>query len=112
MNKLFIATALILIATGCAHKTMRGSVAMKTSDRDAHVCFNKGEVALGDTVRLYNNRCTKVSGGGKGEGGGDRSCEKVAVGNGVVTKIINDHYSQVTFDPGVEFEEGSFVEKL
>ncbi len=84
---------------------------MKTSDRDAHVCFNKGEVAPGDTVRLYSNRCTKVGGGGKGEGG-DRSCEKVAVGNGVVTKIINDHYSQVTFDPGVEFEEGSFVEKL
>ena len=95
-----------LVLSGCAHGKMRGSVAMKTSERDAHVCLDKGDAKVGDTVQLFSNRCTK---GPKGDG---PSCEKVAQGNGIVSGIINDHYSVVTFDQGVKFAEGDFVEKL
>lgn len=98
--------ALTLTATGCAHGKMRGSVAMKTSERDAHVCLDKGDAKVGDTVQLFANQCTK---GAKGD---VRTCEKVSRGNGVVSGIINDHYSVITFDEGVKFSEGDFVERL
>lgn len=95
-----------LIMTGCAHSKMRGSVAMKESDREAHVCLDRGDVKVGDKVQLFSNRCT---GGSKMAG---RTCEKVSGGTGVVSEIISDHYSRVTFDEGVKFEEGNFVEKM
>lgn len=109
MKKALIAVAAIAISmTGCAHGIMRGTVAMKTSDRQAHVCLNKNEAKPGDKVRLFTNRC--IRGGGKATG--SIGCEKVFLGNGVVTETLNDHYSLVTFDEGVRFEEGSFVEKM
>ena len=30
---------------GCAHSVMRGSIAMKVSDTEAHVCMNNDEVS-------------------------------------------------------------------
>lgn len=107
-NAFILFGTIALLMTGCAHGVMRGSVAMKTSDREAHVCLNKNEVKPGDKVKLFTSRCTPR--GGKGDGG--RSCEKVYLGNGAVTEILNEHYSLVTFDEGVSFEEGSFVEKM
>ncbi|OQW47464.1 MAG: hypothetical protein A4S09_15190 [Proteobacteria bacterium SG_bin7] len=97
-----------LIATtlmGCAHGLMRGSVAMKVSDTEAHVCMDKSEAKVGDRVTLFRNNCPA-----KGVGGGG-TCTKVELGQGTVTEILNDHYSVVKFDPGVKFSEGAFVEK-
>ena len=94
---------------GCAHTTMRGGVAMKLSDREAHVCMGDQEVSVGDKVTAFRNRCT----GGRGKSGdSDRSCEKIKIGVGTVTKLLNEHYSVVQFDSGVQFDEGTFVEKL
>ena len=95
--------------TGCAHSVMRGSVAMKISANEAHVCLGKGEIEAGDRVRLFRNVCT-------GKGVGDRdigrgSCEKKEIGMGSVQEVLNSHYSIVKFDQGVQFEEGTFVEK-
>lgn len=92
---------------GCAHHLMRGSVAMKTSENEAHVCMGESEVKVGDKVTLFRNNCPPRAGRGSG-----RTCEKVKLGKGTVTQVINEHYSAVTFDPGVPFEEGTFVEKL
>lgn len=107
-HKLIILTAL-LIATGCAHGLMRGTVAMKVDDQDAHVCLGEGEVKAGDRVNLFRNEC--VSRGG-GRVGTDRSfCKKVKIGEGVVSQTLNEHYSLVKVDPGVTFEEGTIVER-
>ncbi len=102
----------VMIATGlsgCAHSVMRGSVAMKTSENEAHVCLGKGEVAVGDRVTLYRNAC--VGGGAGSADRGGASCEKKEVGMGSVQQILNKHYSVVRFDQGVQFDEGSIVEK-
>jgi hypothetical protein len=102
---LMVLTALSL--GGCAHGVMRGSVAMKTSDREAHICMGNDEVKVGDKVAAYRNNCPA-----KGRSGDGGICTKVRMGEGTVTKALNEHYSVVTFEPGVSFDEGTFVEKL
>lgn len=108
LKHLFAAALMATTMTGCAHQTMRGSVAMKTSEREAHVCMDNSEVKPGDKVKLYANRCTPK----QAAKGASPTCEKVYLGNGVVTQNLNEHYSAVTFDEGVKFEEGTFVEKM
>ena len=109
-STLILASLTILGLSGCAHGIMRGSVAMKTSDNEAHVCLGKGEVKAGDRVALFRNVCAGKGGGIRGGGGGG-SCEKRELGKGTVQEVLNEHYSVVKFDPGIQFEEGTFVEK-
>jgi len=104
-TSIMIASGIAL--AGCAHSVMRGSVAMKISDTEAHVCMNKDEAKVGDHVVLYANVCSPKTPRDKGA----LACVKTAKGHGVVTEIINDHYSLVKFDTGIKFEEGNFVEK-
>lgn len=102
-----LSAAVALILTGCTHGLMRGSVAMKVSDTEAHVCMENSKV--GERVTLFKNNCPNKGGARLGGSGG--SCEKVQLGQGTVTEILNQHYSVVKFDSGVSFEEGTFVEK-
>ena len=93
-----------------SHHLMRGTVAMKVSDREAHVCMGEGEVEAGDRVVIYENRCTADP-----EAPFDTPsappCTKVEVGAGEVVRTLNEHYSVVRFDAGVPFREGTVVEK-
>lgn len=112
MNKLvLLATTVIFTGlSGCAHQAMRGSIAMKTGENEAHVCLGKGEVKAGDRVAVYRNVCV-AKGGGTRTSGPAGSCEKKEVGMGSVLEVLNDHYSVVKFDAGVQPEEGLVVEK-
>lgn len=104
---LILVGAMALSSIGCAHAAMRGGVAMKTSDTEAHVCLGDNEVNVGDRVFVFQNDCP----GRKSTGPGQLPCQKVQTGEGTVTKLLNEHYSVVRFDPGVAFNEGTFVEK-
>lgn len=96
---------------GCAsHSTMRGSVAMKISDTEAHVCLGDAEVKVGDRVNAFQNVCTKEA-NRVSRTGNIIPCTKTKIGTGVVTSLINDHYSVVKFDGSVNFNEGTVVEK-
>lgn len=107
MNTRQIILALTVIAlTGCAHSMMRGSVAMKISDNEAHVCLGNDEVKVGDKVDLIRNQC--VNSGKRGDG---NSCKMITLGEGEVTEVLNEHYSVVKVNPGVKFEEGTLVQK-
>lgn len=108
LNRLGIFFAVFSII-GCAHNTMRGSVAMKEDNSEAHVCLGKNEVKAGDRVTLFKNDCKAVAGGGEADTSG--SCEKVRIGEGTVERTLNEHYSIVKVDPGVKFQEGTIVEK-
>lgn len=106
--------SLVVILSSCStHSVMRGSVAMKTGPNEAHVCLGNNEVKVGDKVRAYTNECKGPYGvAGKYESIGNKvSCTKVLSGKGVVTSLINEHYSVVKFDDSVKFEEGTIVEK-
>ena len=92
---------------GCAHSTMRGSVAMKGDDNEAHVCLGENEVKAGDRVALFKNQCAR----GGGKVGALDACHKVKIGEGKVIRTLNEHYSIVKVDPGVDFQEGTIVEK-
>lgn len=112
MKNAFLLFACMVMVSSCAtHSTMRGSVAMKVSDNEAHVCLGKGEVKEGDIVTAFYNDCSNVTGGGADKGAGAALCEKTKLGSGKVTKVLNDHYSVIKFDEGVKFSEGTFVEK-
>ncbi|MBY0516903.1 MAG: hypothetical protein K2P81_08350 [Bacteriovoracaceae bacterium] len=110
MKFFYITLFSMLIMYGCAHhSTMRGTVAMKVSEHEAHVCLNKDEVRVGDRVVAFYNDCqSKNLGDSRGAG---TPCIKTKLGHGTVAKILNEHYSLVKFDEGVKFSESTFVEK-
>lgn len=93
-----------LLFAGCAHGIMRGSVAMKSSENEAHVCLGNKEAKIGNRVAAFRNDCT-TKGGGKAS-----TCKRVNLGEGTVTELLNEHYSVVRFDSGVAFDEGTYVE--
>ena len=102
LSWMFAAAAL----TGCAgnHAAMRGSVVMKIDPTTAHVCLGSGEVAVNDRVRLYKNVC---------EAKDRRSvCTKLTIADGMVTQLLDEHYSVVVFPAATPFEEGYTIEKL
>jgi hypothetical protein len=101
----------ILGFAGCAHELMRGSVAMKVSDTEAHVCMDKSEAIVGDRVTLFKNDCPGPKAGPRSDVWVARGCKKTKLGEGTVTENLNEHYSVVKFDTGVAFDEGTFVEK-
>ncbi len=104
----WIAVASLLALTGCAHGTMRGSVAMKVSDDEAHVCLGDDEVKTGDKVTFFKNVCT---GAGTGKRDLIRECRKEKLGEGEIVRVLNHHYSVAKVNPGVAFEEGTIVER-
>jgi hypothetical protein len=109
LNSSVVVLGSILFA-GCAHhSTMRGTVAMKVSGDEAHVCMGDNEVKAGDKVALFKNVCKGTSSGR--EASGNRTCEKKKIGDGEVTRTLNEHYSVVKVSPGVVFDEGTVVEK-
>ncbi len=97
----------VLMISGCAHSAMKGSVAMKVSATEAHVCLDNAKV--GDRLTLFKNSCPTRDTGLR-TSGSSAMCEKVRVGQGTVTQILNQHYSVLKADAGVAIEEGNFVE--
>jgi len=103
-TKSLLCALFFVSACGTSHAAMRGSVVMKVTDTDAHVCLAEGQAAVGEHVRLYQHRCTTA--------GRATTCEKVAVADGVVTELLNEHYSTVRFPAGTTIAEGDTVEPI
>ena len=103
----FWCVSLILLA-GCAHSTMRGTVAMKVNDEEGHVCMGDGEVKVGDRVAIFKSICNPL----RATQGGTGGCLKEKLGEGTVVRTLNEHYSVVKVNPGVTFEEGAIVERI
>ena len=101
----FIATLL----SGCAHKFMRGTVAMKVDASTAHVCLGDDDGKGGEKLYFYQSVCEGY--GGAREGGDYGSCELKTLGTGSVTKILNSHYSEVKTNGSFSFSEGTLVQK-
>ena len=101
-----------LLLSSCAHNFMRGTVAMKTDKKTAHVCLGNNDVKIGEKLNFYTNHCTGTNTGGRDEGAGDvRECEMKVLGVGTVTKILNSHYSEVKTDGSFKLAEGTLVQK-
>jgi hypothetical protein len=105
-KSIFTAIAALTLV-GCAHGNMRGTVAMKTSDNEAHVCLGDNEVRVGDKLSLFNSVCKKSVQRQHGESW----CTKKYVGDAEIVQLLNQHYSVAKVAPGVLFQEGTIVEK-
>lgn len=103
------AVTLLLFMTGCSG-IHRGVVVMKIDDNISHVCLDKGEVQVGDSVRVFRNVCEQKFPGRSGRQN-PPVCKKEQLGNGKVTEILNEHYSVVSVPTGVDVKEGDVVEK-
>jgi hypothetical protein len=114
MKVFFTSLVLVVISSCASHSAMRGSVVMKLGPDSAHVCLGNNEVKKGDRVDAFKNNCSQHIVGhpihslSKDE---STSCVREKLGSGTVIKTLNDHYSEVKFDSGVLFEEGTTVEK-
>lgn len=99
-----ISIAVGIMLSACGHMTMRDKVVMKASDDRAYVCMNDGEVQVGDEVVLYTTQCTSAI-----SGDGSQECKATKIAEGTVSKLINEHYSEVMITNGGEFSEGTRV---
>lgn len=111
---LMVLVILSVTLQGCAHSAHnRGSVVMKHSDTDVDICLGRGEVSEGDRVTVFRHECTQnpVSSPHEGEGRAVKSCKKIQIGSGLVTRVVDEHYSTVKLDPGLSVKEGFTVEK-
>ncbi|MDP7320955.1 MAG: hypothetical protein QF441_10125 [Bacteriovoracaceae bacterium] len=110
MKTFLVATVTTLLLSSCAHNFMRGTVAMKTDNKTAHVCLGNNDVKVGDKLDFYSNHCTGYV-GGRDEGGDVRECKMKVLGTGTVTKLLNSHYSEVKTDGSFKLAEGTLVQK-
>lgn len=103
----FLFVLLILSLFGCAtnrHEGMKGSVAMKVSDKKGIACLFGDAPKVGDRLELFQNDCS----GTKGKEG-SVSCKMVKSGEATVTKLVNDHYVEFETQQNVPFEEGYVI---
>ncbi len=100
MRKVLISLSLIFLAS-CAHQSMKGTVVMKVDKKTGYVCHMGQNVELGDKVTAYKSTCRGIR--------ADVTCEHKTVDTGTISKLINSHYSEVTFDSENKFSEGSFI---
>lgn len=108
----------LMLVSSCAH-TMRGTVAMKVNDEQAHIGLGSKEVHEGDRVAVFHNVCgprstfptSPAPGNTRYSASGKSVCEKQKIGEAKVERVLNNDYSIVKVNPGVKFEEGDVVEK-
>lgn len=116
MTRAFIAIiSLSLVVSACASTGLtrppnRAAVVMKISNTEGYICMGVGEVWTGDRVALYRNKCVVPTSRNKLPP--QPACQRVKLGEGRVVDTLNEHYSVVRVDPGIEFDEGATVEKL
>ena len=108
MKTILITLAIGFLLTSCAHNFMRGTVAMKADEYTAHICLGKNDVKVGDKLDFYTNKCRGVAGRKSGDSG---HCIMKILGPGTVTKLLNDHCSEVQTDGSFRFREGTLVQK-
>lgn len=107
MRNVYVMIIAASVGAGCAsHATMRGTVVMKVSATDAHVCLGDREVSVGDEVSLVRHRCDPTT-----KAVASERCKRSVVATGRVVELVNEHYSVVRFPAGVAFEEGDTVER-
>ena len=106
MNKYFL--LMVIFVTACARTPIRGVVAHKVSDKEAHVTLGRNEISEGDPVILYKNVCEVINSGNRGD---SHYCRKEKVGRGKVVEILGAHYSLIELSGSGKFEEGTFVER-
>lgn len=99
-----------ILAACSATPHTHGVVAMVIDNRLAHVCIGGDEVHPGDRVVVTRHECIDTSVRGGKTGAGRRPvCARKPIGSGVVTKRINDHFSEVRFDNELSAKKGDQV---
>jgi hypothetical protein len=111
----FVVLAFVIVgACATGHSAMNGSVIMKVSETEAHVCLLDSDAPIGTRVQLYRHDC-KSQYAKPGTPSSARTpyvCEKQAVGVGTISQKIGGHYVVVTFPAGTQYEEGYTIERL
>jgi hypothetical protein len=110
----FVALALsTLAACATGHSAMSGSVIMKVSDTEAHVCLFDHDAPVGSRVQLYRHQCkTQYANPAAPNGRTPYACEKQAVAIGTISQKMGGHYAMVTFPQGTQYQEGYTVEPI
>lgn len=100
MRRIIGGTCAILILTGCTAQHSRGTVAMKITDTQAHVCVGNEFVHTGTSLEVLRNVCD----------GPKQTCKLTHVGQGTVTEVLNEHYSVAEFPAAIKVREGDLIE--
>jgi len=115
IGRSFIALAFTTVAA-CAtgHGAMNGSVIMKVSETEAHVCLFEKDAPVGTQVQLYRHSCKSqyAQPGTPSSSRTPYACEKQAVAIGTISQKMGGHYALVTFPQGTQYQEGYTVEPM
>lgn len=101
----------ILFTFGCTH-TPKSELAQTCSGisfhspTEIHACIGDGEFNVGDRVVFLKNKCSTPT------RGNPKKCYKVKVGEGSVTKILDEHVATIKPDSQFEMTRTTIVEKM
>jgi hypothetical protein len=87
-----------------------GKVAMKVNTTDAHIFMAGPELKVGDKVNIIRTICSRDLYHAN-RNSAVPICKKEKMGEGIVTTLLNDHYSVVKFDQGADFRAGTVIER-
>jgi hypothetical protein len=110
MNKTFVRLAVLIAAAvvaGCAPLPVRGTVVSREGDGEIRVSLGRFQVKVGDKVVLLKTTCGSTSSGKASA----TTCGNERVGEGVVTRILDERASLVKTDAGAALDAGVVVEK-
>lgn len=101
----------ILNTFGCTHTptseiTQTCSGISFHSPTEIHACIGDGEFNVGDRVVFLKNKCSNPT------RGNPKKCYKVKVGEGSVTKILDEHFATIKPDSQFEMTRTTIVEKV
>jgi hypothetical protein len=96
----------LAILVGCSARASQGVVAMKVTDKTAHVSLGNEAVSVGDKVAVFRNECSGVLSYKQRT----PICNKRYIGEGTVTENLGEHYSVITVDSSVTILDGDVVE--
>jgi hypothetical protein len=114
ISRSFLALAFTTLgACATGHSNMSGSVVMKVSETEAHVCLLDSDAPVGTRVQLYRHECKlQYAPGTPSTMRTPYVCEKQAVAVGTISQKLGGHYVMVTFPQGTQYAEGYTIEKL
>jgi hypothetical protein len=99
-----------LVAAACMPVSTRGVVAMKVDESIVHLCLGSGETEKGDKLVVYRNDCRTGTAKSKLSIPTTPPCVKRVIGEGVVTEVLNEHYSVARLRTSTSVREGDVVE--
>lgn len=105
---IFAAVLSSLIGSGCSHSKIRPQcpVAANHAESEVDVCIGSDRVKTGDRIGFFKTNCLPPS------RGTPKKCQREKVGEGRVTKVLDEHLSSVRLESSFAIDDSTTIDRI